>query len=244
MSRFPRPRRLAALTSLVVLCAFAAPLGARADIARIGVVGQAGASATDQAVRINRLCTRVWVIGDSLTEGSASAIQTGLDRLGLDAGLVDGVRNRRIPATAPISGVLAARSIRATNGEANCWVIALGTNDISNGVATTTRARALVAEMLAEVTPQARVWWVNVDFRSLDGSTYYPDATRTFNAVLDERAAADLRFEVIDWYTLAERHPEWFLRSDGTADAVHVNSAGYAARAALVLDVIRRNSER
>lgn len=239
MRKLPGARRLAALASLVAF--FVTPLAARADLSNIG---QQGARATDQAVRINRLCTRVWVIGDSLTVGSAAALRSGLDRLDMEAELVDGANNRRISATAPISGVLAARSIRATNGEANCWVIALGTNDISNGVTTTTRARAAVAEMLAEVTPKARVWWVNVDYRSLDQSTYYPDATRTFNAVLNERAASDLRFAVIDWYTLAESHPEWFLKPDGTVDAVHVNSAGYTARAAQVVDVIRRNSER
>ncbi|TFH20416.1 MAG: hypothetical protein E4H05_02375 [Acidimicrobiales bacterium] len=246
MNRLPAPRRLAALTSFVVLCALTVPFAARAigGDATVGTIDQGGAGATDQAVRINRLCTRVWMIGDSLTVGSAPAIRSGLGRMALEAELVDGVNNRRIAATAPISGVLAARSIRAANGEANCWVIALGTNDISNGVTTTTRARAAVAEMLREVTPDARVWWVNLDFGSLDDSTLYPDATRTFNAVLDERAASDPRFGVIDWYTLAEGHPEWFLKPDGTADAVHVNASGYAARAAQVVEVIRRNSER
>lgn len=247
MSRLRAPRRIAALTSFVVLCALTAPFAARAIGGVDAVIDPAGASATDQAVRINRLCTRVWMIGDSLTVGSATAIQSGFDRLALEAEVVDGVNSRRISVNAqPVerSGVLAARSIRAANGEANCWVIALGTNDISSGVTTTTRARAAVTEMLAEVTPDARVWWVNVDFRSLDDSTYHPDATATFNAVLDERAAADLRFEVIDWYTLAEGHPEWFLKPDGTSDPVHVNSTGYAARAAQVVEVIRRNSER
>ncbi len=224
-----------------MLCAFVAPVAARADISN---VGESGARATEQAVRINRLCTRAWVIGDSLTVGSAPTLRSGLDGLELEAALVDGVINRRIPATAPVSGVLAARAIRATNGEADCWVIALGTNDISGGV-TASRARALVAEMLAEVTPKARVWWVNVDFRPVEGAAVdYAAATQTFNAVLNERAASDPRFEVIDWYTLAESHPEWFLKSDGTADPVHVNSAGYTARAAQVVDVIRRNSGR
>jgi hypothetical protein len=234
--------------SLAVLCAFVAPVAARADVSRTGAisaVSRAGASATDQAVRINRLCTRVWVVGDSLTVGSAPALRSGLDGLDLEAALVDGVNNRRIPATAPISGVLAARAIRAANGEADCWVIALGTNDIANGVTTTSRARAVVAEMLAEVTPKARVWWVNVDFRPVEGAAVdYPAATQTFNAVLNERAASDPRFGVIDWYTLAQSHPEWFLGPDGTADPVHVNNAGYTARAAQVVDVIRRNSER
>jgi lysophospholipase L1-like esterase len=233
------------LASFAVLCAFVAPVAARADISNVGAIGRSGARATEQAVRINRLCTRVWVVGDSLTVGSAAALRSGLDGLELEAAFVDGAINRRIPATAPVSGVLAARSIRAVNGEADCWVIALGTNDISNGVTTTSRARAVVAEMLAEVTPKARVWWVNVDFRSVEGAAVdYPAATQTFNAVLDERAASDPRFEVIDWYALAESHPEWFLKADGTADPVHVNSAGYTARAAQVVDVIRRNSGR
>jgi lysophospholipase L1-like esterase len=231
-----------ASASLVALCAVAVPLAARADISDLGAPG---ARATEPAVRINRLCTRVWVIGDSLTVGSAAALRSGLDGLELDAHLVDGANGRRIPATASISGVLAARSIRASKGEANCWVIALGTNDVNSGVTTTTRARAVVAEMLAEVTPNARVWWVNVDFRSIEGAAVdYPAVTKTFNAVLNERAAADLRFQVIDWYTLAKSHPEWFLKPDGTADPVHVSSTGYTARAAQVIDVIRRNSER
>lgn len=226
------PRRLTALASLVVLCGVAVPLAARADIASIASIGQTGATATQQAVRLgSSSCTRVWVIGDSLTEGSAAALRSGLAGLGLDAYVVDGVRNRRISATSN-SGVLTARSIRATRGEANCWVIALGTNDITSSVTTTALSRTAVSEMIAEVTPQARVWWVNVDVRSLDQST------RTFNSVLNERAAADLRFQVIDWYALAGSHPEWFV------DAVHVNSAGYTARAALILDSIRRNSER
>ena len=204
------------------------PLVARADVSTIGGTG---ARATAQAVRINELCSRVWMIGDSLTVGSAAALRTGLGGLGLDAYVVDGFRNRRISATSN-SGVLAARSIRATKGEANCWVIALGTNDITSSATTTTLSRAAVSAMLAEVTPQARVWWVNADVRSLD------QATRTFNAVLNERAAADLRFRVIDWYTLAESHPEWFV------DGVHVNTAGYTARAAQTIDAIRRSSGR
>jgi lysophospholipase L1-like esterase len=233
------------LASFAVLCAFVAPVAARADLSNLTTIGRSGAGATEQAVRINRLCTRVWVVGDSLTVGSAPALRSGLDGLELEAALVDGANSRRIPATAPISGVLAARSIRATNGEADCWVIALGTNDISNGVTTTSRARAVVTEMLAELTPKARVWWVNVDFRPVEGAAVdYAAATQTFNAVLNERAASDPRFEVIDWYTLAESHPEWFVASDGTVDPVHVNYAGYTARAAQVVDVIRRNSGR
>ncbi len=238
MRKFPGPRRLVALASLVVLCAVAVPLAARADISEIG---QTGARATEQAIRLGSSCKRVWVVGDSLTVGSDAALRSGLTRLGVDF-VVDGVGARRVSVNAlpaSRSGVLTARSIRAASGEADCWVVALGTNDINSGVTTPTRARATIAEMLAEIPTPARVWWVNVDFRSIEGAALdYPAITQMFNAALSQRDAADARFRVIDWYTLAQNHPEWFV------DAVHVNSVGYTARGALIVDALRRSSER
>jgi lysophospholipase L1-like esterase len=226
------------LTSLVVLCAVAVPLAVRADISNID---QTGARPTEQAIRLGSSCERVWVVGDSLTVGSDAALRSGLSRLGVDY-VVDGVNGRRVSVNAlptSRSGVLAARSIRAASGESDCWVVALGTNDINSGVTTPVRARATIAEMLAEIPTPARVWWVNVEFRSIEGAGVdYPAATQTFNAALAQRDASDARFRVIDWYSLAQSHPEWF------ADAVHVTPTGYAARGELIVDSLRRSSER
>ena len=141
-------------------------------------------------------------------------------RMGVDF-VVDGVGARRVSVNAvpaSRSGVLAARSIRAASGEADCWVVALGTNDINSGVTTPTRARATIAEMLAEIPTPARVWWVNVDFRSIEGAALdYPAITQMFNAVLSQRDAADARFRVIDWYTLA-REPSRMVRRRSARD--------------------------
>ncbi len=238
MRKLPGPSRIAALASLVVLCAVAVPLAARAGISSIGPTG---ARATEQAIRLGSSCKRVWVVGDSLTVGSDTALRSGLTRLGVDY-VVDGVGARRVSVNAlpaARSGVLAARSIRATSGEADCWVVALGTNDINSGVTTPTRAQATIAEMLTEIPTPARVWWVNIDFRAIEGAGVdYPAMTQMFNAALAQRDAADARFRVIDWYTLAQSHPEWF------ADAVHVTSAGYSARGELIVNSLRRSNER
>jgi hypothetical protein len=39
---------------------------------------------------------------------------------------------------------------------------------------------------------------------------------------------------VIDWYSLAEAHPEWFF------DPVHVNATGSRARAEQIADALPR----
>ncbi len=208
--------------------------------AGVGTIGSSGATATAQAVRLGSACTRVWIVGDSLTLGSATKLRSELTAIGV-TNVVDGAISRRISASAPplLSGVITARTIRATRGEADCWVVALGTNDLNTGVTTPTRADAAITEMMAEIPVPARVWWVNIDYHAVEGSTVdYPAATRTFNNALAKRDASDARFELIDWYGLAEAHPQWFV------DAVHVNSAGHSARASLILDSLRRSSGR
>ena len=79
-------------------------------------------------------CARVAVVGDSLTAASRSSLVSELDRAGID-NVVDGQVSRRIPAAVrdPYSGVSATRRIRATWGEADCWVIGLGSNDLESG---------------------------------------------------------------------------------------------------------------
>ncbi len=184
-------------------------------------------------------CARVAVIGDSLTVGSRSALRSGLAEAGFDA-VVDAYGGRRIGRSAPdpYSGVKAALEVRATFGEADCWVIALGTNDLYAGAGDPRVARALVDEMLSVVTPGADVWWVNINFHDNPNNFGAPvdeeAGTAVFNAGLDARADGDGTFTVIDWYAYSEDHLWWFV------DWVHVNSAGYLARARQTIDALPR----
>ena len=142
--------------------------------------------------------------------------------------VIDAQPSRRIPDTvrAPYSGVTAARLVRATWGEADCWVVALGSNDLifSGG------SPGVAVSMIAVVTPGSRAWWVNLNYRRDPRYSFdFAGATAVFNEHLLARAAVTARLTVIDWHTLSAQHPGWFF------DPVHVDSVGSRSRAEQVV---------
>lgn len=233
-----------AAVALVVLSSAEVSSSARAqasfDVAQLTEGARASAPAVRGVqTRIGPLpprprCARVAVIGDSLMDNARWYLQGALTRAGFDH-VIDAQPSRRIPDTvrAPYSGVAAARTVRSTWGEADCWVIALGSNDLIFGAGDPTVAASLIDSMLAAVTPGSKIWWVNLDYH-LDPriSFDFVGATAVFNARLAARAADDPGLTVIDWYSLAERNPNWFF------DPVHVDAAGSRARAEQVVDAL------
>ena len=161
-------------------------------------------------------------------------LQSELGQAGF-SNVIDAQPSRRIPETvrAPYSGVTAARQVRSTWGEADCWVIALGSNDLIFGGGDPTVAASMIDSMLAVVTPGSSIWWVNLDYhRDPQTSFDFVGATSNFNAALDARAALDDDLRIIDWYSFAESHLEWFF------DPVHVDSTGSRARARQVVEAL------
>jgi hypothetical protein len=181
-------------------------------------------------------CERVAVIGDSLTDNAGPWMHAELQSAGFVA-IVDAQPSRRIPGSvgAPYSGVRAALGTRAGWGDADCWVVALGSNDLFRGAGDPATAPALIDEMLSAVTPEARVWWVNVHYRRDPGTSFdFPAATSVFNVALEDRAAVDPLVHVIDWYSYAQANLHWFF------DPVHVDRAGSIARAVQVVGALPR----
>jgi hypothetical protein len=176
----------------------------------------------------------VAVIGDSLMDNARWYLQGELTAAGFDH-VIDAQPSRRIPDTvrAPYSGVTAARAVRSTWGEADCWVIALGSNDLIFGAGDPAVAASLIDSMLSSTTPDSRVWWVNLDYHLDPRYAFdFVGATAVFNQRLAARAAIDAELTVIDWYSLAEQHPWWFF------DPVHVDAAGSRARAEQVVTAL------
>jgi hypothetical protein len=176
-------------------------------------------------------CRRVIVIGDSLTDNAEPWVRSGLQDAGHEFH-VDAQPSRRIPGyvRAPYSGVRAALAARASFGDADCWMVALGSNDLLNGADDPTAASGMVDEMLGAITPGAAVWWVNVNYHRDPRTRFdFVGATSVFNTVLDSFAATRDRFTVIDWYSYSEQHLEWFF------DPVHVDRTGSIARATLTV---------
>lgn len=182
-------------------------------------------------------CRRVVVIGDSLMDNARPYLHTELEAAGFDHH-VDAQPSRRTSSAwdEPYSGVKAALRVRATWGEADCWVIALGSNDLYQSGYSTASAEAAIDEMLSVVTPDSSVWWMNVDFHHYPSwNIDLPARTHTFNAAVAVRVAADPRVQLIDWYALAQANLHWFF------DPVHVNEAGSRARAAQVAAALPRS---
>ncbi len=214
---------------------------ARATAAlELSMLPQASAPAVrGEQVRIRPLpsrpaCHRVAVIGDSLMDNARWYLSSALGQAGYSF-VIDAQPSRRIPESVrvPYSGVMAARQVRSTWGDADCWVIALGSNDLIYGGGVTAIAASLIESMLASVTPDSSIWWVNLDYhRDPEFSFDFVGATSTFNAALETRAAVDANLTVIDWYSLAESHREWFF------DPVHVDTIGSRARAQQVVDAL------
>jgi hypothetical protein len=229
---------------VLVVAAFGVPTRtnapARAASEVVGGRAQAVAPAVrGEQVRIRPLppepvCRRVAVIGDSLMDNARWYLSDALGQAGF-SNMIDAHHSRRIPETVrpPYSGVIAAREVRSTWGDADCWVIALGSNDLLFGGGDPIVAASLIDSMLAAVTPQSRVWWVNLDYHHDPRTSFdFVGATSTFNRVLDTRASVDANLTVVDWYSLAEAHPEWFF------DPVHVDGVGSNARAHQVVDAL------
>lgn len=199
----------------------------------------AAAAVRGQQIRLKPLppaprCQRVAVIGDSLMDNARWHLDRSLDQAGY-TNVIDAQPSRRIPETvrAPYSGVTAARQVRSTWGEADCWVVALGSNDLIFDGGDPVVAASMIDSMLAVVTPNSRVWWVNVDYHRDPRFAFdFVGASLQFNAVLDARAAVNAKLTVIDWYSLAEQHLEWFF------DPVHVNDTGSRARVQQVLEAL------
>ena len=220
----------------VAACAFVATIAVTVSAFAVGIVGPAEVSTRPTrgvAFRSTDTlppppgCARVVVIGDSLMDNSAPWLRSELRSAGYDYH-VDAQPSRRIPERVrePYSGVKAARAVRASFGDADCWMVALGSNDLVYGAGDALEANEMIDEMLAAVSPGASVWWVNVNYHRDPRTSFdFVAATATFNAAVAERAAADPDLHVIDWYTLSEAHLEWFF------DPVHVDRAASIVRA-------------
>ena len=116
------------------------------------------------------------------------------------------------------SGVEAVRSAREAGFDPPAIVVALGANDL--GFATESRENfvALTGALFDEIGPNAAIGFFNI-FATV------PTRARYFNAWLVEAQAERPNLLVLDWASLAERHPRWH-----DDDGFHYNYTGAEAR--------------
>jgi lysophospholipase L1-like esterase len=177
--------------------------------------------------------TKMAMVGDSITEGSADAIRYTLTAEGFTSIDIDGVTSRRIEEGdgkgSPLSGVATLFGMLGDPAiDPDVWVIALGTNDVGQ-YAGDDDYRRLVQSVLDMIPDDVPLVWVNT-FRADK-----PEASVTFNEVLFDLVGQRDHSVVASWYDQASRDDETnVLRDDG----VHPNQHGRVVFAALVAEGI------
>ena len=171
-------------------------------------------------------CEHVIHIGDSLslpmqTELKNSYIMLGAPNVILSVGNGRSIRYAQAPDT--VSGLDAIKYWRnKLHRSTVCWVIALGTNDSATNRPDEWRRRI---DALLEAVDGDPVVMVNVWYDSDNRPEYSEEDALEWNATLLEYVTKHSNFNVFDWATLAQSHPEWF-----TFDGIHYGKLGITAR--------------
>jgi lysophospholipase L1-like esterase len=166
----------------------------------------------------------VAMVGDSITEGSEGPLHDGFLALGLDVRAIDAVSGRRIAAGGgeANSGLSAVADL--TGSPPDLWVIALGTNDVSQYDGEEAY-REQIASLLVSLPDDAPVVWVD---------TYVaddPERSAEFNQALHDTLAFRGTATVADWATVAT--------GDGVLrDGIHPSDGGTQIFADVVMDAV------
>lgn len=173
--------------------------------------------------------TSVAMVGDSITEGSAAAVESALRGAGVEDVRIEGKTSRRIEVgngkgDAPKSGVIAVYELLAEGVDPSAWVIELGTNDVGS-YGSADEYGALIDKITEMLPPSKPLVWVNT-YRE-----QYLDDTLMFNLVLEQRMTERGNAAIADWYTVASAPDQTVLRGDN----LHPNENGQAALGLLIL---------
>lgn len=184
--------------------------------------GRASAAPTSPATAA---VGRVSVVGDSLTIGTLRYQAKAFTAAGWASSTVDAHGSRGVRTklrSDPHTGLTAVDAIRSKAGEADVWVIALGTNDA--GLYSNAKQADVIRQMADHIGAGRKILWVNV---------YRADLGRrqdVWNTTLADVAGErpDDMF-VFDWATLAEQNRKWMA-----ADQVHCTAKGYENRSTAI----------
>lgn len=171
----------------------------------------------------------VVMIGDSITVGARPLIEEQFATLGFEEVNVVAQELKRTAVSfgdnssgADIAAFIANAEDR---GDDQLWVVALGTNDISQYPSSEDVA-AQVRTVLDQIPDEAPVVWINTYFESR------PEDTSTVNAAIDQVLADRGNSIVGRWDEIAA--VDGVLRSDG----VHPNNDGAKVFAAFVTTTV------
>lgn len=150
-------------------------------------------------------------IGDSVMLGSAMALKQVLPDCYIDAKV-----SRYVGA-----GVDVAKQIDSQGLLGHTVLVALGTNGPLDG-----QYEEQTEAFLKYLGPDRQIYWIN----AYCPKTGWQDSNNTY---LKKIVATHPNIRIIDWASIAAKHPEWL-----SGDGIHPNDSGTEAYAKLVHDAI------
>lgn len=164
-------------------------------------------------------CSALIHIGDSTTISMSKYIKADYERNGFTNVVIDAVNGRSIVnpgKPGKMSGLQAVAHWKKKTPDGRCWVIALGTNDV------TSNNKQSRIDKMAGALGTDRALWVNVYVNSSTRPSYNGLNAFAWNQLLLRRG-----LNVYDWASAIR--PEW-LSSDG----IHYTTEGSKQRSALI----------
>jgi lysophospholipase L1-like esterase len=206
-------------------------LAAFGSVAALELLGATAASASSgRSLSLRAAATRVSVIGDSLTIGTMPYQSAAFSNAGWGHSAIDAYNSRGVRTKLKkdhYTGVTSVDAIRATSGDSDLWVIALGSNDA--GIYAKAKHAEVIGMMMDKIGSGHTVMWVNVYLpKAPPRQEHWNSALAT---VAKERG--DEMF-VFDWASLAEKNPHWLAD-----DQVHYTNKGYLQRASAIAQATR-----
>lgn len=159
---------------------------------------------------------KVFVNGDSLAEGTRPYIPRALGNWSVSQSVSI---SRHAPQGVAI--------LRRMGNLPPVVVMSLGTNDDPGATST---FRSAVGQTMKLVGRKGCVVWPNIVRPPVGGNSY-----AGYNGILAEESKKRPNLRVVEWTRMVAKHPGWLA-----SDRVHVNAAGYQARAEAIAKQVKR----
>ena len=157
---------------------------------------------------------KVYLIGDSISEGTKDQLQSALSGKGFSDIQINAKSSRRLSeGSSDLDGIGVFKNDKDKWKDANTVIIELGTNGTIND-----KNVATMMEQIKPENPSAKVFWVNigVDNSKRSGSPINADA---LNQILSSNTTKG--YSIIDWAAVVKQHPEYIDPNPATGLGVH-----------------------
>lgn len=172
---------------------------------------------------------KVYMIGDSIAEGSAQALDGGFKAKGFSTLELNAKSSRRLSeGGTDLDGLSVLQNDTARISGSNAVVIELGTN---GGLSPDNIKKAIA--IVKQAAPSANIFWVNigVDNSKRSGTPINADG---LNTILKDNAVAG--YGIVDWASQVAQHPDYIDPNPSSGLGVHPTAAGKLALASTIAD--------